>query len=368
MYGKPPKMRWHKPSNRAYVFQNGKRKYLGIWNTPESRQAYRDLVSRLHGSSVPYNTAVQELCEAFLTFAAEYYSAGELSTYRSLLRLLEDQFGALLTCEFSPLKLKRFREGLMIRHCRKQLNLRIHRIRRVFRWGAENELVPGQVVTDLACVSALRAGRSTARESEPVKPASAEAVKAAIAFMTSPVAAMVQLQLLTGMRPGEVRLLRREGLNTSGDVWNYQPSQHKNLWRGKTRIILFGPQSQEILKPFLITGRCEYLFNPQSGRAEFTRLNYREGAGAAVRNGKANANKPYTTHGYISSVYKACDRAGVERWSPNQLRHNAATMINQAFGDIDASRVVLGHSEKSTTEIYAERDLGKAIQIIREIG
>jgi integrase len=55
------------------------------------------------------------------------------------------------------------------------------------------------------------------------------------------------------------------------------------------------------------------------------------------------------------------------RWSPLQLRHAAATAIRSQFG-LESAQVVLGHAKANTTEIYAERDLAKARQVMREIG
>ena len=47
------------------------------------------------------------------------------------------------------------------------------------------------------------------------------------------------------------------------------------------------------------------------------------------------------------------------RWHPNQLRHTAATMIRRQYG-AEAAQAILGHSELSTTEIYAEKNLEAA--------
>ena len=55
------------------------------------------------------------------------------------------------------------------------------------------------------------------------------------------------------------------------------------------------------------------------------------------------------------------------RWSPNQLRHNAATYLRKQFG-IEAARVVLGHSSAAVTEVYAELDLAKAADIMAKVG
>jgi site-specific recombinase XerC len=55
------------------------------------------------------------------------------------------------------------------------------------------------------------------------------------------------------------------------------------------------------------------------------------------------------------------------RWSPNQLRHTAATEIRRQFG-LEAAQVTLGHSNANVTQIYAERDLSKAAEIMRQVG
>jgi integrase len=49
------------------------------------------------------------------------------------------------------------------------------------------------------------------------------------------------------------------------------------------------------------------------------------------------------------------------------LRHTKGTELRQRYG-IEAARVVLGHSNTKTTEIYAERDLNKAAEIMQQIG
>jgi hypothetical protein len=49
------------------------------------------------------------------------------------------------------------------------------------------------------------------------------------------------------------------------------------------------------------------------------------------------------------------------------LRHTAATAIRSKYG-VEAGKVVLGHTKVETTQIYAERDLGKAQEIMAEIG
>jgi hypothetical protein len=55
------------------------------------------------------------------------------------------------------------------------------------------------------------------------------------------------------------------------------------------------------------------------------------------------------------------------RWSPNRLRHAAATEIRQQFG-LEAAQIALGHSRADVTQVYAERDLAKGVEVARKIG
>ena len=57
----------------------------------------------------------------------------------------------------------------------------------------------------------------------------------------------------------------------------------------------------------------------------------------------------------MSAIERACDRAGVTRWSPNRLRHSRATEVNNELG-IEAARILLGHSNAETTKIYLDSE------------
>ena len=56
------------------------------------------------------------------------------------------------------------------------------------------------------------------------------------------------------------------------------------------------------------------------------------------------------------------------RWSPNQLRHAAATRIRSVAG-LEMARAVLGHTTMAVTETYyAEADVAKAAELMAKIG
>ena len=54
--------------------------------------------------------------------------------------------------------------------CRNTINRHVGRIKMLFAWAVESELLPGEVLYRLSAVKGLRRGRSDARESNPVRP------------------------------------------------------------------------------------------------------------------------------------------------------------------------------------------------------
>jgi len=370
---KKPAYCCHKRTNRAYVRIDGKQIYLGDFNSDESHQRYEELIAQWEMDqerTVHKRVTVGELCVIFMKHAETYYSKGEFANFKVALRPLIKLFRSTLVSEFGPRKLAQIQDKMAEKHVREKVNQHIGRIRRVFKYGVSHELVDDRVLFRLRTLEPLKRGRTKAKESEEVKAVPQEHIEAVLPYLTKPVAAMVQLQAITGMRPGEVLSMKLGEIDQSGDVWIYTPAHHKNSWRGKQRFIPIGPQARGILEPFIADAvrNDQYVFRSSQGRKEFVEGNYRDGAKARTRNADGNQNKPYVRTGYSASIARACKRAGVPHFSPNQLRHSAATTINRTFGDIDASRVVLGHSEATTTQRYAERDLQKAIEIARQIG
>ena len=117
--------------------------------------------------------------------------------------------------DFGPLALKAVRD-LMIKGydhpdygpqealSRGCINQRIGKIKRAFKWAVANQFVPADVLHGLQAVAGLHRGRSEARETEPVKPVPQAFVDATIAAAGPIIADMIRLQLLTGIRPGEL--------------------------------------------------------------------------------------------------------------------------------------------------------------------
>lgn len=230
-------------------------------------------------------------------------------------------------------------------------------------------------------------GRGQVRESEPVEPVALDVVEATLPLLPTPVAAMVRLQLLSGCRPAEVINLTLDQIDRSGPVWAYRPTHHKNVHRGKPRVIFLGPEAQAVLAPFLdVSSPAAHLFSPRDHveRMRVARAAARKTKrppSQLARTRKANPKRAprdhYDRRSYYVAIVRAVTRANLARaekqlaplpyWSPLQLRHTAATAIQARFG-LETARVILGHSRVETTQIYAERDLQKAAAAMAEIG
>ena len=112
----------------------------------------------------------------------------------------------------------------------------------MFRWAVENELVPPSTHHGLQSVRGLQRGRSEAKDYAPVRPVPDAWIEAVRPHVASPVRAMIDLQLLTGMRPGEVVQMRGCDLDVAGPIWFYRPSTHKTAHHGHERGDLHRPE------------------------------------------------------------------------------------------------------------------------------
>jgi len=299
----------------------------------------------------------------------------ELRSFRAALRPVRELYGHGLVTDFGPLALVACRHKLIeARVCRRRINQHVTRIRHVFKWGVAHELVPETAWRALCSVEGLRFGEAV--ETKPVKPVPEDHITAIKPFVTPQIWAMVNLQLWSACRPGEACVLRTIDVNMGGRIWEYRPHSHKAEHHNKERVVYLGPHAQEVIKLWIKSDLCGYLFSPREARTWYyaQRAKNRKTPlppGQRKRRRKPNPKRApgnrYLTRAYDHAIERACERAGVPSWTPNQLRHNAATRIRAAYG-IEAARIILGHSSCATSEIYAEIDREKAREIVAKIG
>lgn len=333
-----PSYRHHKPSGRARCTIGGRDVWLGPWNSPESKERYARLVADLdaHGSPAPLPNAaplsVAALAAAYLDHVEAsdlYMKNGKATSERLCLAValspLVRLFGNIAAADFGPRSLvtvrnelckprpiapnekrRRIHTGPIVRS---SVNKHVDRIRRVFRWAVSMELVPAATWDALRAVAGLRRGPSPlTRESGRVRPAPLRAVAAVLARVSPTVAALIRLQWLTGARPGEAIQMRTGDLDRSGDVWIYRPASHKTEHHDLEREIVLGPKAQRVIEPFLQLAPAAPMF-------------------AGSIKGKAIGEAAY-----CKAIARACIAANVDHWTPNQLRHSAATRLRRDYG------------------------------------
>ncbi len=419
-----PKYRKHNASGQAIVTLAGQDKYLGKYGSQRSRDLYDRLIAEfllrgrapIHESS-DSETKIVEVLAAFWNHAKTYYVKNEeptkeLDAFRVIIRDVQRLFGDDDVVDFGPNALKTMRQVWLDRgQKRTTINANVRRLVRIFSWATSEEMIPVQVVQALKTVSGWRKGRSPAPEPTPVAPVTESVIEQTLLELQPTVQDMVKLQRCSGMRPSEVCNLRLCDVNRSEDVWEYIPETHKNEHHARPRVIYLGPMAQEILKPYLVRNHQGFCFSPRTAVSEWlaeksqrrkTPPTHGNGRG---KNKKASPKHPpssqYTVNSYRRAIHRACDRAfspppelarqtgetasqwharlgenGVRllkdwqskhRWSPNRLRHTAATAIRREFG-VEGAQVVLGHSVADVTQVYAERDSQKAREIMRRSG
>jgi len=377
----------HKASGQAYVTLEGREHYLGVYGTPESRERYARLIAE--------HTAAVTSASVTPASSAEVLSVNELALLywerhvlivhvrdgkptdrqyhiRLSLRPLKALYGSLPASEFGPKALKCVREKMIADAVeqrggvnRRYVNDHIGIIKRMFRWGVAEELVRVEVFQALEAVENLRRGwDSRVREREKIKPVPDEHIESVLPHVPPQIAAMIQVQWATGMRPDEVTIMRPGDIDRREKVWLYVPRAHKLEHLELDRVIPLGPRAQCTLQEWLNRPDDSFLFSPREV-VEEARRKRGQRTPKKYRNREPRAH--YDDESYCQAVTRGCRRAGIPKWTPGQLRHNAATEIRQQYG-IEAARLILGHQSTSTTEIYAEKNLRQAMEIMETIG
>ncbi len=386
---KTPKYRLHKASGQGYVELDGRNIYLGKYELPETRTAYHAKIAEweANGRTLPVppeEITVVELLARFWEHAKGYYrrpdgaNTGELGNYRTVVKILRELYGPTKAMDFGPRALKTVRQRLIDRgNTRKTINKQTGRIRNIFRWAVAEESVEPSVHQKLVAVTNLKFGRTEARETPEVPPVPEPHIEAVRPHLSRQVWAMIQLQELTGARPGDLVIMRPVDIDTGGTVWEYRPQTHKTSYRGHKRIVFLGPKAQEVVRQFLDRPITAFMFSPREAEAERRAALHAERKTPLPCGNRPGTNKKrkpkrkpgerYTTDTYRRAIQRACEKAGISKWHPHQLRHNAGARVRREAG-IEAAQVVLGLKSIRVTEVYAKVARDKAARVLERIG
>jgi integrase len=421
----------HQTSGQARTRIANKDYYLGPFNSPESKTAYANLLAQFavggeltvtRSPEIRRDVSVAEGMLRFLKFGDSWPRAEdgineELRHYKALFRIVTDKFAHLLLNDVRGPHVKALQSAAVDRGWgRKYVNSQIRRFRRFVRWCLSEDLCDEGVVTRVAAVEGLRAGRTSAPDFAPVKPVPDDVFLATLPHVPPTIADLLRVMAFCGCRAGELRLLRIGDINRDSTVWSAKLSAHKTAYAGKRRTLFFGAKSQEVLRPYLTADRdpTEYVFSPR--RSEQLRLEKMraERIARARRRGLSGRIQPsqqcralkdrigklsphYKKSALTRAVTRGCEvlfnmpthlrvvsrkLTAEERekllaaarawraenvWSPHQIRHSAATKLREAYG-IEIASQVLGHSSLPVAEIYAEKNEKEVRRIIGEVG
>lgn len=353
-----PPMREHKRGGAYCRWRSGSRvceRHFGPWASEEARRNYgRFMAEWATGSAQhpadPHGESVSALVARWLAHAAtEYRKDGKLTgTYtvcQCACRALNELYGDTGANDFRPGDLRTVRQvwvdrGLARITCNQYADILV----RMFGWAVGQSLVPPTVVHALREVESLKAGRTTAPD-KPKKTSATDAQIAAVLPYLSPnkerrarLVAMVTLQRLTGMRPGEVAKLRPCDLDRTADVWRYTVSKPKGFHRGKPQVYYLGPRAVAILAPLL-------------------------GAPAVPVFG-------ISPQGYSVAIKDACVKAGCPKWTPHQLRHALATEVAERFRSMTHAAAAIGDTVGVAQAVYVHVDplTVAKIEVAKEMG
>jgi integrase len=363
----PPRVRTHAASGLAFFRHRKRDYYLGPPGSAAADRRYTQLLAELGPTRglptirpVAPDLTVPELTAWWGQWSAGNYPPTSDAGLRGSMALkpLATLFPGLPARQVRP---KRLREYLAyvtaeLGWCRTHANRMLVRVKTAFKRAAEEELIPGQVYQDLRCVQALPPGAPGVRETEPVGAADPDALAAILPFCPAPVAGMLELQSLTGMRSKEVRLLRPCDIDRSGDVWVYRPrGGGKAARRGHKRAVALGPRAQALLAPWLL--RC-----PADDACVFPP------SAAPKTAGRPRVGACYTEASYPRAVARAAKRAGVTGFRCYGTRHAFRNHVLRLGGVAGALAALGQKSTRALDEYGGGHDLELAKEIARKIG
>lgn len=391
-----PEIKYHPKNKEFYCYWHRVRKYLGrTLEVAEKRRlqlvaeaAVNALAEPLSTSARGISITVSQLC---LEFLAAHYDFGNIKNYKIISQHLINLYADLPVNSFGPIELQAVRTRIVEGRSRRKaslgqpvsrayVNKLINLARRIFKWGVSQTYYAPENLIALRCVDALKLGHSEGTiERAAVEAVSEDVIKATLPHLPPTVADMVRIQALTGMRPSELCEMRLSEIDASEpECWLYAKQDHKNAWRGKSKIIPLGPRAITILSQYVEWAKIDgndFLFSPI--RSEKHRLeSMRAKRKSKVQPSQICRKKPrpkrtlnpvYTASAYARRIAIICQKHGIPHWHPYQIRHLVAETTQSQNGSIEHVCALLGDDVESA-KIYAQRNLDLAKKLAKENG
>lgn len=379
----PPRIRTRDGVAYIRVVADGRRTQftLGPAGSPVARQEYLRLVAEMeaHGNKPPPERSPDMTCmeaiDAYLETRDGRDEQRTLARRTKALDAVGKFYGHTTLRQFKSLAVKTVRAKLAPGLSRRYLNALVQCIRAWVKWCVAEELC-GQEQLDLV---KMLAPDKDAPELPPREPANMDAVNAALKVLPWPLKDMVNLQLYTGMRPGEVcaltpGMIEKGWLVDGVEVWvAHFGKEHKTAWRGHRRDLVIGPKGQGLLQSYMGREPDAAIFSPLEAKRRAARTRSKNPFGVRKdrrkKEAKFRVGSQYTTSAYDKAIKRCLRDNGLELWTPHQLRHRVGTDLYAAGGDgaEEDAQAVLGHESLDATRIYLKK-LERAARIIAKIG
>jgi integrase len=338
---------------------------------------------------------VEDLVDKFLVHA-ERNAQGERAVYNTKrIRELLTPYATWPVSNFGPDDLLAVRHKLLNstympknqnwkkekQYTRRGVNDLICWIRRIWEWGMGRQIITPAQVQSFKEVKPLRMGE--APDNHRRKRVTEDEFRKVVDNVNGVVGDMLKLMWYTAMRPQEVCSMRPfDILHDNGDCWLYVPGRdqtpvgdHKTTRFGRIRAIPLTQKSQEILAPRIrnFTSK-DYIFSPRRAVSEvFKNRNSKRTTPLSCgnkpgtnrkKNPKRRPGEMYMHNALRIACKRACIKGGVDVFTPYDLRRSVATGVRALLGKENA-RVLLGHANTDTTEIYLLEEVQEAIKVAK---
>ena len=429
--------RLHKGKNQGYVQyprqcddRRPQETFPGEYGSPESQAAYEKSLAHFlaYGTLPPWikqstpppeefkpqrggMVTVAQLCQEFLTAQGPGYCASERAAYRVVIDRICSLPAAPPVAGFKRPMLRHVRHQMVVLgNSRRYIDSQVTRIRGMFDWGVDEDLVPPKVAAGLKSLRRLKP--MEAPSYPPIEPVADAVVAQTLPHLPTEAADLVQLLRLTGARPSELMGLKAgDIIQTRPALWEYHLAKHKMAHKGQRRCSYFGPQAIEILQRLIgergqralllvqpdweglkaqhswdAGERLLKLFHEGGWKSspswwEYLQENSRKLVGLApsraqavfrrakqgAKRPRSKAGKPWNRHRFAQLIQRTCQKHGIEHWTPYQLRHAAACQAVQ-HGSLAAAQHMLGHKLATTTNHYVKGDHNGAARLVAQLG
>ena len=271
------------------------------------------------------------------------------------------------------------------RYTRRGINDIIAWVHRIWKWGLGRGFVPHTCVQGLREVKPLKMGDGRSFDNPKRSRVTEEEFQKLVAELSSVVGNMCQLMWYTAMRPYEVCDMRPfDILTEDSECWLYVPGRdrspvgdHKTTRFGRVKVVPLTQKSQDILQPRITDWNSkQFIFSPKQAMTEFLEEKARKRDTPLNKGNRPGTNRKehpmivpgdhYNTSTLEHAMARACNRAGIEKIRPYDLRRTMATGTRSIL-DKEAARSLLGHVSTDTTEPYFLEEVQEAIKVAKKL-